>query len=198
MEIDAQREVPGGQQDRHAVAGLFARLSLRTRLSLLVGFIVALVVGAAAFLELRMFTVTHGERADRKRPGVTARAVADDVELRSRTDERRGGSRGAARVPRGQPGGALDHRGPHGRRHADVVAQHVDRGAPGRPQRRPARDGGRRRDRLRAPVRCVSSACRSSGRAIRWPWSWRSRRWPSSASRVTDGCSPCASCCRPS
>ena len=45
------------------------RLSLRTRLSLLVGFIVALVVGAAAFLELRMFTVTHGARADRTRPG---------------------------------------------------------------------------------------------------------------------------------
>jgi signal transduction histidine kinase len=65
---------------------LFARLSLRTRLSLLVGFIVALVVGAAAFLELRMFTVRM-ERELIESARVTARAVADDVELRSRTDE---------------------------------------------------------------------------------------------------------------
>ena len=85
MEIEPGEGL-GRQQDRHAVAGLFARLSLRTRLSLLVGFIVALVVGAAAFLELRMFTVRM-ERELIESARVTARAVADDVELRSRTDE---------------------------------------------------------------------------------------------------------------
>jgi two-component system, NtrC family, sensor kinase len=74
------------RQDRHAVAGLLGPLSLRTRLSLLVGFIVALVVGAAAFLELRMFT----SRMESELIGgarVTARAVADDMELRSRADD---------------------------------------------------------------------------------------------------------------
>ena len=40
------------------MAGLLRPFSLRTRLSLLVGFIVAVVVGAAAFLELRMFDAT--------------------------------------------------------------------------------------------------------------------------------------------
>ena len=61
-------------------------LSLRTRLSLLVGFIVALVVGAAAFLELRMFT-TRMERELIGGARNTARAVADDFELRSRADD---------------------------------------------------------------------------------------------------------------
>ena len=79
-------EVAGLQQDRHAVAGLSGPLSLRTRLSLLVGFIVALVVGAAAFLELRTFTSTmEAELTSAAR--VTARAVADDMELRSRADD---------------------------------------------------------------------------------------------------------------
>ena len=62
-----------------------APLSLRTRLSLLVGFIVALVVGAAAFLELRMFTARmESELIGGAR--ITARAVADDVELREADD----------------------------------------------------------------------------------------------------------------
>ena len=55
MSVDVA-EAAGRRQERHAVAGLLGPLSLRTRLSLLVGFIVAVVVGAAAFLELRMFT----------------------------------------------------------------------------------------------------------------------------------------------
>ena len=79
-------EVAGLPQDRHAVARLSGPLSLRTRLSLLVGFIVALVVGAAAFLELRTFTSTmEAELTSAAR--VTARAVADDMELRSRADD---------------------------------------------------------------------------------------------------------------
>jgi signal transduction histidine kinase len=73
------------RQDRHAVARLLGPLSLRTRLSLLVGFIVALVVGAAAFLELRMFT-TRMESELIGSARVTARAVADDFELRVRGD----------------------------------------------------------------------------------------------------------------
>src|SRR3954451_6221045 len=85
MKVDA-REVGAGQQDRHAVAGLFGRLSLRTRLSLLVGFIVALVVGTAAFVELRMFT-SRMERELIDSARVTARAVADYVELRARADD---------------------------------------------------------------------------------------------------------------
>src|SRR5215207_5792833 len=84
MDVDAT-EISDRQQDRHAVARLFGRLSLRTRLSLLVGFIVALVVGAAAFLELRMFT-SRMERELIEGARVTARAVADDVELRSRAE----------------------------------------------------------------------------------------------------------------
>ena len=84
MQVNAI-EARDGRQDRHDVAGLFGRLSLRTRLSLLVGFIVALVVGAAAFLELRMFT-SRMERELIEGARVTARAVADDVELRSRAD----------------------------------------------------------------------------------------------------------------
>src|SRR6478735_6440229 len=84
MQVNAL-EARDGPQDRHDVAGLFGRLSLRTRLSLLVGFIVALVVGAAAFLELRMFT-SRMERELIEGARVTARAVADDVELRSRAD----------------------------------------------------------------------------------------------------------------
>jgi two-component system, NtrC family, sensor kinase len=72
-----------GTQDRHAVAGLLPVLSLRSRLSLVVGLIVAAVVGTAAFLELRMFEQTlERELIDAGR--VTALAVADDLELRSR------------------------------------------------------------------------------------------------------------------
>jgi two-component system NtrC family sensor kinase len=68
------------------VAGLLGPISLRTRLSLLVGFIVAVVVGAAAFLELRMFT-TRMESELIGGARITARAVADDFELRSRADD---------------------------------------------------------------------------------------------------------------
>jgi two-component system, NtrC family, sensor kinase len=76
--------LPASPQDRHAVAGLLRPLSLRARLSLLVGFIVAVVVSAAAFLELRMFERTLAtELLDAARR--TALAVADDLELRSRT-----------------------------------------------------------------------------------------------------------------
>ena len=72
-------------QDRHAVARLLRPLSLRTRLSLLVGFIVAVVVGAAAFVELRLFTTTmENELTNTAR--ITARAVADDFELRVQAD----------------------------------------------------------------------------------------------------------------
>ena len=78
--------IAGRRQDRHAVARLSGPLSLRTRLSLLVGFIVALVVGAAAYLELHTFTSTmEAELTGAAR--VTARAVADDMELRSRADD---------------------------------------------------------------------------------------------------------------
>src|SRR4051812_16413751 len=80
----AGKTTAGRRHERHAVAGLPA-LSLRTRLSLLVGFIVALVVGAAAFLELRMFTARmQSELIEGAR--ITARAVADDVELRSKAE----------------------------------------------------------------------------------------------------------------
>src|SRR5262245_46470201 len=76
--------LPQSPQDRHAVAGLLGQLSLRARLSLLVGFIVAVVVSAASFLELRMFERTlASELLDTARR--TAIAVADDLELRSRT-----------------------------------------------------------------------------------------------------------------
>jgi two-component system, NtrC family, sensor kinase len=85
MNVDAAEGV-GGRQDRHAVAGLLRPLSLRTRLSLLVGFIVAVVVGAAALLELRMFT-TRMESELIGGARNTARAVADDFELRSRADD---------------------------------------------------------------------------------------------------------------
>src|SRR3982750_3992969 len=85
MELDATPDA-GAQQDRHAVAGLFRNRSLRTRLSLLVGFIVALVVGTAAFVELRMFT-SRMERDLIDGARVTARAVADYVELRARADD---------------------------------------------------------------------------------------------------------------
>jgi signal transduction histidine kinase len=84
MNIDA---APAAEtrQDRHAVARLLRPLSLRTRLSLLVGFIVAVVVGAAAFLELRLFTTTmESELTNTAR--ITARAVADDFELRVHVD----------------------------------------------------------------------------------------------------------------
>src|SRR5262245_55115934 len=78
--------LPGSSQDRHAVAALLRPLSLRARLSLLVGFIVAVVVSAAAFLELRMFERTlASELIDAAR--LTALAVADDLELRSRTPD---------------------------------------------------------------------------------------------------------------
>jgi two-component system NtrC family sensor kinase len=85
MDVDATRDA-ARQQDRHAVAGLFRNRSLRTRLSLLVGFIVALVVGTAAFVELRMFT-SRMERELIDSARVTARAVADYVELRARADD---------------------------------------------------------------------------------------------------------------
>src|SRR3954468_13320324 len=85
--MEAESTPSGGRgQDRHAVAGLFRRPSLRPSLSLLVRFIVALVVGAAAFLELRLFT-SRMERELIESARVTARAVADDVELRSTTGE---------------------------------------------------------------------------------------------------------------
>jgi len=78
--------LPQSPQDRHAVASLLRPLSLRARLSLLVGFIVAVVVSAAAFLELRMFEQTlASELLDAARR--TAVAVADDLELRSHTPE---------------------------------------------------------------------------------------------------------------
>src|SRR5207344_558760 len=84
MNVDVAEGIARGQE-RHAVARLLRPLSLRTRLSLLVGFIVALVVGAAAFLELRMFTARmESELIGGAR--ITARAVADDVELRSSAD----------------------------------------------------------------------------------------------------------------
>jgi two-component system, NtrC family, sensor kinase len=77
-------DVSGRRQDRHAVAGLLPGLSLRTRLSLVVGVIVATVVGAAAVLELRMFEQTlESELIDAAR--ITAIAVADDLELRGRS-----------------------------------------------------------------------------------------------------------------
>ena len=85
MDVDATPDA-GRQQDRHAVAGLFRNRSLRTRFSLLVGFIVALVVGTAAFVELRMFT-SRMERELIDSARVTARAVADYVELRARADD---------------------------------------------------------------------------------------------------------------
>ena len=81
MNVDVAEGIARGQE-RHAVARLLRPLSLRTRLSLLVGFIVALVVGAAAFLELRMFTARmESELIGGAR--ITARAVADDFELRA-------------------------------------------------------------------------------------------------------------------
>ena len=77
--------VSGRRQDRHAVAGLLPSLSLRTRLSLLVGFVVAAVVGTAAILELRMFERTmERELTDAAR--ITAISVADDFELRARVE----------------------------------------------------------------------------------------------------------------
>ena len=80
MNVDVAEGIARGQE-RHAVARLLRPLSLRTRLSLLVGFIVAVVVGAAAFLELRMFTARmESELIGGAR--ITARAVADDFELR--------------------------------------------------------------------------------------------------------------------
>src|SRR3954453_12016992 len=76
---------PPAPQDRHAVARLLRPLSLRTRLSLLVGFIGAVVVGAAALVELRLFTTTmESELINTAR--ITARAVADDFELRVHAD----------------------------------------------------------------------------------------------------------------
>ncbi len=81
MNVDVAEGIVQGQE-RHAVARLLRPLSLRTRLSLLVGFIVAVVVGAAAFLELRMFTARmESELIGGAR--ITARAVADDFELRA-------------------------------------------------------------------------------------------------------------------
>jgi two-component system, NtrC family, sensor kinase len=77
---EASRSV---EQDRHGVARL-PPVSLRFRLSLLVGFVVAVVVGAAAVLELRMFQRTmEAELFDAAR--LTAVAVADDLELRTRS-----------------------------------------------------------------------------------------------------------------
>jgi signal transduction histidine kinase len=84
MNVDVAEGALRGQ-DRHAVARLLQPLSLRTRLSLLVGFIVAIVVGAAAFLELRMFT-TRMENELIGSARITGRAVADDFELRTRDD----------------------------------------------------------------------------------------------------------------
>ena len=81
MNVDVAEGTVQGQE-RHAVARLLRPLSLRTRLSLLVGFIVAVVVGAAAFLELRMFT-TRMESELIGGARITARAVADDFELRA-------------------------------------------------------------------------------------------------------------------
>ena len=72
MDVDATPDA-GRQQDRHAVAGLFRNRSLRTRFSLLVGFIVALVVGAAAFVELRMFTSRMESELIDRRPRHRAR-----------------------------------------------------------------------------------------------------------------------------
>src|SRR6478752_6539348 len=84
MSLDVANAGVAGQ-DRHAVARLLGPLSLRTRLSLLVGFIVAVVVGAAAFVELRLFTTTmENELTNTAR--ITARAVADDFELRVQAD----------------------------------------------------------------------------------------------------------------
>jgi signal transduction histidine kinase len=84
MSMDVANAGVAGQ-DRHAVARLLGPLSLRTRLSLLVGFIVAVVVGAAAFVELRLFTTTmENELTNTAR--ITARAVADDFELRVQAD----------------------------------------------------------------------------------------------------------------
>jgi signal transduction histidine kinase len=85
MNVDAAQGAVRGQE-RHAVARLLRPLSLRTRLSLLVGFIVAVVVGAAAFLELRMFS-TRMERELIGGARITARAVADDFELRTRAGD---------------------------------------------------------------------------------------------------------------
>ena len=80
----AIERAPG--RERHAVAGLLPALSLRARLSLLVGFVVAVVVGTAAFLEIRMFERTvESEQIDAAR--LTAIAVADDLELRGRSGD---------------------------------------------------------------------------------------------------------------
>jgi signal transduction histidine kinase len=84
MSVDVAR-VDGRVQDRHAVARLPRALSLRTRLSLLVAFIVAVVVGAAAFMELRLFTDTM-ESELMAAARITGRAVADDFELRGHVD----------------------------------------------------------------------------------------------------------------
>jgi two-component system, NtrC family, sensor kinase len=85
MNVDVADGAARGQ-DRHAVARLLGPVSLRTRLSLLVGFIVAIVVGTAALLELRMFT-TRMESELIGGARITARAVADDFELRTRADD---------------------------------------------------------------------------------------------------------------
>jgi two-component system NtrC family sensor kinase len=85
MNVDVAEGTVRGQE-RHAVARLLRPLSLRTRLSLLVGSIVAVVVGAAAFLELRMF-MTRMESELMGGARITARAVADDFELRTRADD---------------------------------------------------------------------------------------------------------------
>ena len=83
--IEDAGRVTAPRQDRPAVAGLLGPLSLRTRLSLLVGFTVAIVVGTAAFLELRLFTSTmESELVNTAR--ITARSVADDFELRVQAD----------------------------------------------------------------------------------------------------------------
>ncbi len=84
MSVDVAR-VDGQVQDRHAVARLSRALSLRTRLSLLVAFIVAVVVGTAAFMELRLFTDTM-ESELMAAARITGRAVADDFELRGHVD----------------------------------------------------------------------------------------------------------------
>src|SRR6188472_4525440 len=75
------RDETGAVQGRHSVAGWSSRLSLRLRLLVIVGAIVAAVVSAISFLEVRSFERTiETTLLDAGRQ--TARAVADDLQSR--------------------------------------------------------------------------------------------------------------------
>jgi two-component system, NtrC family, sensor kinase len=78
MTESSEARSSGGPQSRPTVAALFA--PLRVRLPLLVALVLSVVVGAAAFWEVRLFdssltaSLTDNARA-------TAQAVADDIEV---------------------------------------------------------------------------------------------------------------------